>query len=273
MVQQSELKTLCECFPNVVVQFPEHLNHQVVVRTRCAFPEGVRGLRHPLTVDARQGPQHFPWPRCHIHSGVSLCNGSVKSSLKWLWTMSVRPCRSSTLSVVPSDFNFSNIGARVGGGGPCKRDGAPISTAFLNLSSACLRRITCRALYSAMDNIFLFKNSFSRRRSRQILRTSINAGSRCSKHVFPRFTARHAVADLAMVVVSVPSAGINVCDAVSVPGKSVLSFLSLNTHNFFGKALLVPASIQRCPSSPLMLKLLMCTSICKAICNAVPHIA
>ena len=33
VVQQSELETLCECFPYVIVQFPEHLNHQVVVRT------------------------------------------------------------------------------------------------------------------------------------------------------------------------------------------------------------------------------------------------
>ena len=36
-VQQSELKALCECFPYIVVQFHEHLNHQVVVRTRCGF--------------------------------------------------------------------------------------------------------------------------------------------------------------------------------------------------------------------------------------------
>ena len=28
--------------------------------------------------------------------------------------------------VVPSDLHFSNIGARVASGGPCKRDGAPI---------------------------------------------------------------------------------------------------------------------------------------------------
>ena len=50
--------------------------------------------------------------------------------------------------------NFSRIGARVGGGGPCSRDGAPTSTAFLNLGSACLRRINGRVLCNAMDNLF-----------------------------------------------------------------------------------------------------------------------
>ena len=125
--------------------------------------------------------------------------------------MSVRPCRSSTLSVYPSDLNFFNIGARVGRGGPCSRDGASNSTAFLNLRWACSRRITCRALYSAMDKLFLFRGSFSRRRSRQSLRTSLIAGSCCSRLVFPRFTALRAMADLAMAVVSVPSAAMNCC--------------------------------------------------------------
>ena len=59
--------------------------------------------------------------RCHSHSRISFCIGSVNSSLKCRWTMLVRPSRFSTLSVVPSTPNFSSIGARVGGGGPCKR--------------------------------------------------------------------------------------------------------------------------------------------------------
>ena len=186
-------------------------------------------------------------------------------------------------SVVPSDLNFSNVGARVGDGGPCKRDGAPITTAFLNFRSACLRRITCRALQSAMDSIFLFRCSFSRRRSTQSLRTSINAGSCCSRHAFPRCTALHAMADLVMAVVSVPWNKLvrcsvcrwEVCWARPSGFEGVLAHcrFSLNAHNFFEEALLVPASIQRCPSSPLMLKLLTCTSICKTICNAVRHIA
>ena len=68
------------------------------------------------------------------------------------WWMLVRPSRSSTLSTVPSSPNFSSIGARLGGGGPCKRDGAPASNAFLKLRSVCSRRISWRALYSAIDN-------------------------------------------------------------------------------------------------------------------------
>ena len=55
--------------------------------------------------------------------------------------MSVRPCKSSTLSVMPSSHTFSRIRARVGGGGRCTRDGAPSSAAFLKLRSVCLRRI------------------------------------------------------------------------------------------------------------------------------------
>ena len=117
--------------------------------------------------------------------------------------MSVRPCRSSTLSVVPSALNVSSVGARVGSGGPCSRDGASIATA-LNLRSACLRRITCRALCNAMDIFFSSRGSFSRRRSKQNLRTSLIVGSCCSRRVFPRFTAPHAKAFFAIAVVSVP---------------------------------------------------------------------
>ena len=40
-------------------------------------------LGDPLAVDERQGLQRFPRHRRHIHAGVSLCSGSVKSSLKW----------------------------------------------------------------------------------------------------------------------------------------------------------------------------------------------
>ena len=133
--------------------------------------------------------------------------------------MSVRPCRSSTRTVVRPQF--SSVGARVGGGGSCSRDGAPVSTAFSNLRSAGLRRITCRALYSAMDKLFLFRGSFSRRRSRQSLRTSLTVESCCSRRVCPRFTALHAMADFAIAVVSVPSARMNWCEAESVLGKSV----------------------------------------------------
>ena len=129
--------------------------------------------------------------------------------------------RSSTLSVVPSDLKISNIGARVAGGGPCKRDGAPVATVFLNLRSACSRRITCRVLYSAMDNLFHFKGSFSRRRSTLSLRTSINAEWCCSRHVFLRFAVLHAMAHSAMAVVGVPSAGTGLYDTASVLGKTI----------------------------------------------------
>ena len=63
---------------------------------------------------------------------------------------------------------------------------------------------------------FLFRGSFSRRRSKQILRTSVIAGLCCSRRVVPRFTARHAMADFAMAVVNVPSAGMRWCEAESV---------------------------------------------------------
>ena len=42
---------------------------------------------------------------------------------------------------------------------------------------------------------------------------------------------------------------------------------------FFNETLLVTASIQPCPSPPLMLKFLARASICQAICDAVPHVA
>ena len=140
--------------------------------------------------------------RCHIHSGVSLCNGSVN------------------LSVVPSVWS-QLLRDRSESGGPCKRDGAPASTAFLNLRSACLRRSTCRARHSAMDKLFLFRGSFSRRRSSQSLRTSLVVGSCCSKRVFPRFTAFHTMGDFAIAVVSVPRARMNWCEAEPFLGKSV----------------------------------------------------
>ena len=159
--------------------------------------------------------------RCHVHSGVSLCNWSVKSSLNWSWTMSVRPCRSSTHSVVPSDLNFSNTGARVAGGGPCKRGGASISIAFLNQDGPFTPHHLSSSEAVRWTSYFLFKGSLSRLRSTQSLGTSVNAGSCCSRHAFPRFTAPHAMADLAMAVVNVPSVGTNLCDAMSVLGKSV----------------------------------------------------
>ena len=65
VIQQSELETICECFPYVFVHFPE----QVVVRTRCALPEGVRSLPHPLTVDGRQRLQHIIWPSWWCQGG------------------------------------------------------------------------------------------------------------------------------------------------------------------------------------------------------------
>ena len=46
MVQQSELKTHRKCFPKVLVQLPQHLYHKVVIRTRCAFSAGIRGIPH-----------------------------------------------------------------------------------------------------------------------------------------------------------------------------------------------------------------------------------
>ena len=123
--------------------------------------------------------------RCHIHSEVSLCIGSMNSFLTCWWKMLVQPSRSSTLSVVPSAHNFSRIGARVGGGGPCMRDGAPASTAFLKLRSVCFRRIGWRALFSAIDNLFLLGGSFSQRRSTPSPRTSNHIGSCCFGPAFP----------------------------------------------------------------------------------------
>ena len=125
--------------------------------------------------------------------------------------MLVRPSRSSTLSSAP---NFSRIGARVGGGGPCKRDGAPASTAFLKLRSVCFRRISWRALYNAIDN---FSSSGDPFRSDVLLQvyalptTSDHAVLGLLSHA-SQFLMRWKT--LAMAVVSVPSAGTSSCDAV-----------------------------------------------------------
>ena len=154
--------------------------------TICGFLKAY-GLLHPLTVDGRQRLQHciMAIMAREVYVGVSLCNGSVNSSLKCLWALFVRPYRSSTLSVVPSGPNFSRIGARVGSGGPCKRDGAPALTTFEKLRSVCLRRVNCRALYNATGQFSLFRDPFHSKRSTPSLRTSIHTGSCCSRPAFP----------------------------------------------------------------------------------------
>ena len=143
--------------------------------------------------------------RCHVHSGVFSCRGSVKSSLKWLWTMSVRPCRSSTLSVVPSDLNFSNIGARVGGSDPCNRDGAPISACLCAVRGTIFFPSRAPFQDDVPDRVFALPS----------------VQDHADRDMFPTLHYSPRNADFPMAVVSVPSAGINLCDAVSVLGKSV----------------------------------------------------
>ena len=47
---------------------------------------------------------------------------------------------------------FSSVGARVGGGGPCSRDGAPISTASLNCGGVEFRGSTILPRIFTVDN-------------------------------------------------------------------------------------------------------------------------
>ena len=80
----------------------------------------------------------------------------MKSSLKGSCAMSVRPCRRSTLSVLPVSSTLSKIGPLVCGGGPFRRDGAPNCVPSLHRRIACFRRALC----SAMDRVFRFTGSF-----------------------------------------------------------------------------------------------------------------
>ena len=200
----------------VIIQSLRHLDDKVVVRIRCTFSEGVRSLPHPLTVDGRQRIQHFLWPSlpCPFWSFfvprvreelLEVVVDNVSASLQIFHS---RSCH--LIPISPRSEHVSEVVAF-----------ASVMAAFLKWRSACLRRITCRALYRAMDNLSFVRCPFSQRRSRQSLRTFINAGSCFSRHAFPRFTAPHAMADLAMAVVSGPSVGMDLCDAVSILVRSV----------------------------------------------------
>ena len=91
--------------------------------------------------------------RCSIHSRISACNGSVKSSLKCLCTISVRPFRCSTFSVLSVSSTLSKTEALDCGGGPFKRDGALNCVTSLHRSVACFRLTFQRALCSAMERV------------------------------------------------------------------------------------------------------------------------
>ena len=64
VVQLSEQEALCQSFPDILVQFPEHFNHRLVFRTCCASAESKRKSHLPylLTVDAWKGLRHISWP-------------------------------------------------------------------------------------------------------------------------------------------------------------------------------------------------------------------
>ena len=96
-------------------------------------------------------------------------------------------CAGSTLSIVPSSPNFSSIGARVGGGGSCKRDGAPASNAFLKLRAVCSRRMSWRALYSAIDNFSTSGDPFCSDAPLQVfaLPTRVRRKSKCKEEPQP----------------------------------------------------------------------------------------
>ena len=98
--------------------------------------------------------------RCSIHSDLAACEWSVKSSLKCLCTMSVRPSRCSTFSVLPASFTRSKIGARVGGGGTFRRDGAPHCLTSLHRRVTSFHLILCRALCCVMVRVFRSTGSF-----------------------------------------------------------------------------------------------------------------
>ena len=79
-----------------------------------------------------------------------------------------------------------------------------------------MRRVTCRALYSAMSSGARFRDDVPDR-----IFALQSMRDRAVRDTFPRFIAPHAMADLAMAVVSVSSARTKLGDAVSVLGKSV----------------------------------------------------
>ena len=98
--------------------------------------------------------------RCSINSGTHAWDGSVKSSFKSSYTVSVRPCSCSTFSVLPVSPTLAKIGALVCGGGRFKRDGAPNCVPSLHRRAACFRLIFCRALCSAMERVLRFTGLF-----------------------------------------------------------------------------------------------------------------
>ena len=94
-IHQPELKTTRDGFPDVCIEFSEHLDHDLVFSTRCALPESKRNLPDLLTIDPRKGMQDFTRP-----SQFSACDGCVKSSLKCPCIMSVRHFRCSSFSAL-----------------------------------------------------------------------------------------------------------------------------------------------------------------------------
>ena len=119
-----------------------------------------------------------------IHSGTSACEESVKSSLKCSCTISVRPFRCSTFSVLSVSSTLSKTEVMMCGGGPFKRDDAPNCVASLHRRVACVRLIFCRALCNAMERVFRFTEFSSRLRSRHSPRISIFVSSCGSRYFF-----------------------------------------------------------------------------------------
>ena len=137
------------------VQRLNHLNwkhFEEVPRCPRQVPEAFLspcGLPHMMHVGGMQGSPPvpsgcrcveviavFPWPKLPYPVSCSQCSGSVKSSIKCAWTVSVRPGRFSICSVWPSALDLSRMGALLDGGAPFKRDGVPSSVALLNRRSA-----------------------------------------------------------------------------------------------------------------------------------------
>ena len=207
--------------------------------------------------------QHFLWPSLPYPFRVLLrCRGVREELLEVVV---------DNVSASPADLPLSlschlipispRSGARVGCGGPCKRDDAPISNGGL---PACVAS-PVELCTSAMDNLFLFHTIFA-------------LPSKQNRVV-------QDMADLAMVVVGVPQCYNKLvrcqCQSWGSPsGLSIwfrrllgtLSLLSLHIHNFVDETLFVPVSYQRTPSPPQVLKLLPCTRVFQAICSAIPHI-
>ena len=155
MVHQPELNTTRDGFPGVRIEFCEHLDHDLVFSTRCAFLESKRNLPDSLTIDHRKGMEGFTRP--------SLLDPLRYFCVRWICAVFLKcscPFRCSTFSVLSVSSTQPKTGALVCGGGPFKRGGAPNCVASLHRSVACFRLIFCHALCSAMERVFRFTVSF-----------------------------------------------------------------------------------------------------------------